>query len=87
MPVLYSGGMFKDYDLHKFGVAVNSNRRYGCIVFELLAEQICHGSSEKECRIEIYPPKTLARLSMTFTTDGKRQRLPLIIYSFLVIFK
>ena len=26
---------------------VNSNRRYGCIVFELLAEHICHGTSEK----------------------------------------
>ena len=27
------------------------------------------------------------RLSMTFTADGKRQRLPLIFYSFLVILK
>ena len=29
------------------------------------------------------PP--IERLSMTFTADGKRQRLPLIFYSFLVI--
>ena len=29
----------------------------------------------------------LERLSMTFTADGKRQRLPLIFYSFLVILK
>ena len=27
----------------------------------------------------------LERLSMTFTADGKRQRLPVIFYSFLVI--
>ena len=31
--------------------------------------------------------KILERLSMTFTADGKRQRLPLIFYSFLVILK
>ena len=31
--------------------------------------------------------KGLERLSMTFTADGKRQRLPLIFYSFLVILK
>ena len=30
---------------------------------------------------------TLESLSMTFTADGKRQRLPLIFYSFLVILK
>ena len=30
---------------------------------------------------------TLERLSMTFTADDKRQRLPLIFYSFLVIIK
>ena len=29
----------------------------------------------------------IERLSMTFTADGKRQRLPLISYSFLVILK
>ena len=29
----------------------------------------------------------LERLSMTFTADGKRQRLSLIFYSFLVILK
>ena len=29
----------------------------------------------------------IERLSMTFTADGKRQRLPLIFYSFLVILK
>jgi len=28
---------------------------------------------------------SLESLSMTFTADGKRQRLPLIFYSFLVI--
>ena len=27
----------------------------------------------------------IERLSMTFTADGKRQRLPLIFYSFVVI--
>ena len=32
-------------------------------------------------------PELLERLSMTFTADGKRQRLPLIFYSFLVILK
>ena len=31
--------------------------------------------------------ETKERLSMTFTADGKRQRLPLIFYSFLVILK
>ena len=29
----------------------------------------------------------IERLSMTFTTDGKRQRLPLTFYSFIVIIK
>ena len=29
----------------------------------------------------------IERLSMTFTADGKRQRLPLIFYPFLVILK
>ena len=33
------------------------------------------------------PPEILERLSMAFTADGKRQRLPLIFYSFLVILK
>ena len=40
MPVLDSGGMVKDYDLHKVGVL--STRIED---MELLAEQICHGSS------------------------------------------
>ena len=28
---------------------------------------------------------SIERLSMTFAADGKRQRLPLIFYSFLVV--
>ena len=32
-------------------------------------------------------PSIVERLSMTFTADGKRQRLPLIFYPFLVILK
>ena len=31
--------------------------------------------------------ESIESLSMTFTADGKRQRLPLIFYSFLVIIK
>ena len=34
-----------------------------------------------------YHIRTLERLSMTFTADGKRQRLPLFFYYFLVILK
>ena len=37
--------------------------------------------------IGLSPAQTIEKLSMTFTADGKRQRLPVIFYSFLVIIK
>ena len=39
------------------------------------------------CILQVYIKELIERLSMTFTADGKRQRLSLIFYSFLVILK
>ena len=42
--------IFSEWQSAQGWSTVNSNRRYECIFFDLLAEQICHGSSEKEWR-------------------------------------
>ena len=47
-PLLDSGGMFKDYDLHKImSLSARIEEMPGRAEFKLLAKQVCYGSGQK----------------------------------------
>ena len=68
MPVLDSGGMFKCYDLHKFGVL---SIRIEDMDALSLVQQICHGSSENNWRKLRYTVYTLCHFKIYKETGCK----------------
>ena len=71
-------------------------KRDGCLIPNLIGTYLCGAKNGKKTCYRIFDCRemgvevlevTIERFSMTFTADGKRQRLPLIFYSFPVILK
>ena len=59
----------------------------GVLLMDSCFKEWKHTESTSQHSSSLLGNPTIERLSKTFTADGKRQRLPLFFYSFIVILK